>query len=178
MTLFKRSNDIEVSVSPEFDKSYKPGETPSRPGIYRCAGCGCEAIADSSKALPLAQTLQALAGSRDNSMAAGRRCAARTALGARKLWTRAEFIGTPSGVWGGPDDLPSWLILSLPLMGCLQQPLATRLSQHELGPITWMVGYNLVFWLLMVAMVTLLVLVATSFEGMHLETTGGPGRIL
>ena len=53
MTLFKRSNDIEVSVSPEFDKRYEPGETPSRAGIYRCAGCGCEAIADSSKALPL-----------------------------------------------------------------------------------------------------------------------------
>jgi hypothetical protein len=41
-----------------------------------------------------------------------------------------------------------------------------------------MVGYNLLFWLLMVAIVTLLVLVATSFEGMHLDTTGGPGRIL
>jgi hypothetical protein len=41
-----------------------------------------------------------------------------------------------------------------------------------------MVGYNLLFWLLMVAIVALLMLVATSFEGMHLEATGGPGRIL
>ena len=41
-----------------------------------------------------------------------------------------------------------------------------------------MVGYNFLFWLLMVAIVALLMLVATSFEGMHLETTGGPGRIL
>ena len=28
MTLFRRSNDIEVSISPEFDKEYEPGETP------------------------------------------------------------------------------------------------------------------------------------------------------
>ena len=35
MTLFKRSNDIEVSISPEFDQEYKPGETPIRAGIYR-----------------------------------------------------------------------------------------------------------------------------------------------
>jgi hypothetical protein len=41
-----------------------------------------------------------------------------------------------------------------------------------------MVGYNLLFWLLMVAIVALLVLVATSFEGMQLDATGGPGRIL
>ena len=40
MTLFKRSNDMEVSISPEFDKKYKPGETPIRSGIYRCHGCG------------------------------------------------------------------------------------------------------------------------------------------
>ena len=53
MTLFRRSNDIEVSISPEFDKEYQPEESPTRPGIYRCRGCGCEAIADSSKPLPL-----------------------------------------------------------------------------------------------------------------------------
>ena len=41
-----------------------------------------------------------------------------------------------------------------------------------------MVGYNVLFWLLVVAVAALLVLVATSFEGMHLTTTGGPGRIL
>jgi hypothetical protein len=53
VTLFKRSNDVEVSVSPEFDKEYKPGETPLRTGIYRCRGCGCEVVADASKPLPL-----------------------------------------------------------------------------------------------------------------------------
>lgn len=40
-----------------------------------------------------------------------------------------------------------------------------------------MVGYNVLFWLLVVAVAALL-LIATSFEGMHLTTTGGPGRIL
>ena len=53
MTLFKRSNDIEVSISPEFDKEYEPGDTPIRPGIYRCRGCGCEAVGDASRPLPL-----------------------------------------------------------------------------------------------------------------------------
>ena len=86
--------------------------------------------------------------------------------------------------------------------GCLQQPLATacrntnwsrsheqpkgrrrreagrRVQGHHRGGARLMVGYNLMFWLLMVAIVALLMLVATSFEGMHLETTGGPGRIL
>ena len=40
------------------------------------------------------------------------------------------------------------------------------------------VGYNLLFGLLVVAIAALLVLIATSFEGIHLDTTGGPGRIL
>jgi hypothetical protein len=31
VTLFRRSNDIEVSISPEFDKEYEPGETPRAP---------------------------------------------------------------------------------------------------------------------------------------------------
>lgn len=29
MSLFKRSNDIEVSISPEFDREYEPGQTPA-----------------------------------------------------------------------------------------------------------------------------------------------------
>ena len=53
MTRFRRSNDIEVSISPEFDKEYKPGEIPNHPGIYRCGGCGCEIVAEASKPLPL-----------------------------------------------------------------------------------------------------------------------------
>jgi hypothetical protein len=55
MTLFKRSNDIEVSISPEFDKEYKPGETPIHSGIYRCRGCGREIVAEASRPLPLAE---------------------------------------------------------------------------------------------------------------------------
>ena len=38
MTLFKRSNDIKVSISPEFDKEYKPGETPSALASIDAAG--------------------------------------------------------------------------------------------------------------------------------------------
>jgi hypothetical protein len=53
VTLFRRSNDIEVSISPEFDKEYKPGETPDNPGIYRCSGCGCEIVAEASRPLPI-----------------------------------------------------------------------------------------------------------------------------
>jgi hypothetical protein len=53
VTLFRRSNDIEVSGSPEFDKEYRPGETPDHPGIYRCRGCGCEIVAEAGKPLPL-----------------------------------------------------------------------------------------------------------------------------
>ena len=53
MTLFRRSNDVEVSISPEFDKEYKPGEIPNHPGIYRCGGCGCEIVVEAFKPLPL-----------------------------------------------------------------------------------------------------------------------------
>jgi len=53
VTLFRRSNDIEVSGSPEFDKEYGPGEAPHYPGIYRCRGCGCEIVAEASRPFPL-----------------------------------------------------------------------------------------------------------------------------
>ena len=49
MSLFRRSNDIEVSISPEFDRVYEPGQTPVYSGIYRCRGCGCETVARGSK---------------------------------------------------------------------------------------------------------------------------------
>jgi len=52
MTRFRRSNDIEVSISPEFDKEYGPGETPHHPGIYRCSGCGCEVVTEATNPLP------------------------------------------------------------------------------------------------------------------------------
>ncbi len=53
MTRFRRSNDIEVSISPEFDNEYNSGEAPDHPGIYRCGGCGCEVVADGFTPLPL-----------------------------------------------------------------------------------------------------------------------------
>ena len=49
MSLFRRSNDIEVSISPEFDREYEPGQTPVYSGIYRCRGCGCEIVAVGSR---------------------------------------------------------------------------------------------------------------------------------
>ncbi len=53
MTLFRRSNDVEVSISSDFDREYGAGDTPKHPGIYRCRGCGREVVADASKPLPL-----------------------------------------------------------------------------------------------------------------------------
>ena len=44
MTLFKRSNDVEVGVSPEFDKEHNPGETPIRAGIYRCEAADVKSV--------------------------------------------------------------------------------------------------------------------------------------
>lgn len=53
MTLFRRSNDVEVSISAEFDREYAPGESPKYSGIYRCRGCGCEVVGEKLKPLPL-----------------------------------------------------------------------------------------------------------------------------
>jgi hypothetical protein len=83
VTLFRRSNDVEVSVSPEFDKEYKPDETPIHTGIYRCRGCGCEIRRRGQRAVPAGETSQALAVPRDNPMATGCRGTSRTALGVR-----------------------------------------------------------------------------------------------
>jgi hypothetical protein len=41
-----------------------------------------------------------------------------------------------------------------------------------------MLGHNLLFWLMVVFIVALLGFIFTSLEGMHLTTTGGPGRVL
>ena len=53
VTLFRRSNDIEVSISSAFDKEYGPGEAPGHSGIYRCRGCGCEIVSEALEPLPL-----------------------------------------------------------------------------------------------------------------------------
>lgn len=52
MSLFRRSNDIEVSISPEFDREYEPGQKPVHSGIYRCRGCGCEIVAQAATPFP------------------------------------------------------------------------------------------------------------------------------
>src|SRR5438309_5082110 len=52
VTLFRRSNDVEVSISPEFDREYRPEEMPIHTGIYRCRGCGCEIVAEANKPFP------------------------------------------------------------------------------------------------------------------------------
>jgi len=52
MTLFRRSDDVEVSTSPEFDKEYGPADTPHYSGIYRCRGCGCEIVAEAFRPFP------------------------------------------------------------------------------------------------------------------------------
>jgi hypothetical protein len=52
VTLFRRSHDIEVSISPMFDKEYEPEGTPIHSGIYRCRGCGYEIIAGADMPLP------------------------------------------------------------------------------------------------------------------------------
>ena len=52
MTLFRRSNDVEVSISPEFDREYRPEDTPIHTGIYRCRGCGREIVAEANKPFP------------------------------------------------------------------------------------------------------------------------------
>ena len=38
--------------------------------------------------------------------------------------------------------------------------------------------YNLSFWLLVAVVVAMLAFVVTSFEGMQVDATGGPGRVL
>ena len=52
MTMFRRSNDIEVSISPMFDKEYEPEAKPIHSGIYRCRGCGSEIVAEANRPLP------------------------------------------------------------------------------------------------------------------------------
>jgi len=74
VTLFRRSNDVEVSISAEFDKEYKPDETPLHTGIYRCRGCGCEIVAEANKPFPPEKH------PRHSPAATGGRGAARTAL--------------------------------------------------------------------------------------------------
>jgi hypothetical protein len=52
MALYKRSGDIASSTDAAFDKEYKPGSTPDHSGIYRCKGCGREAVGEEARTLP------------------------------------------------------------------------------------------------------------------------------
>ena len=85
MTLFRRSNDVEVSISPEFDREYRPEEMPIHTGIYRCRGCGCEIVAEANKPFPPEKHPRHSPAQGTIRWATGSRCAARTALSARKV---------------------------------------------------------------------------------------------
>ncbi len=50
--LYKTRDWLTQSSDPAFDKIYRPGETPEHSGIYRCTGCGREAVAEASRTLP------------------------------------------------------------------------------------------------------------------------------
>ncbi|HEV2301367.1 MAG TPA: hypothetical protein VGR91_07335 [Stellaceae bacterium] len=52
MALYKYSTYLGQADDAVFDSSHKPGETPPRSGIYRCMGCGREAVAEENKELP------------------------------------------------------------------------------------------------------------------------------
>ena len=51
MALYQRSSDIKRVTDPAFDKEYRPGAMPEHPGIYRCLGCGREALGEHGRML-------------------------------------------------------------------------------------------------------------------------------
>lgn len=52
MALYKFSDYLNKSDDKSFDLEYKPGAVPPHSGIYRCLGCGREAVAEESRQLP------------------------------------------------------------------------------------------------------------------------------
>jgi len=54
MALYKDANRVTKADKglEHFDKEWKPGETPSYAGIYRCAGCGDEIASNKGIQLP------------------------------------------------------------------------------------------------------------------------------
>lgn len=52
MALYKDSSKLAHNTHANFDKVWKPGETPPDAGIYRCVGCGDEIASNKGVQLP------------------------------------------------------------------------------------------------------------------------------
>lgn len=52
MAWYKEIKFLEQNTHANFDKIYKPGETPPDAGIYRCVGCGDEIASNKGVQLP------------------------------------------------------------------------------------------------------------------------------
>lgn len=52
MAFYKDGTHLRQMFHPEFFKTYPPGAVTSCEGIYRCQGCGKEAISTSIQPLP------------------------------------------------------------------------------------------------------------------------------
>jgi hypothetical protein len=52
MALYKSSDYLQQSQDGVFDADHKPGEATPHSGIYRCMGCGREAVSEEGKPLP------------------------------------------------------------------------------------------------------------------------------
>lgn len=52
MALYQDAAAIAKSTHVNFDKIWKPGETPPNNGIYRCEGCGDEIASNKGVQLP------------------------------------------------------------------------------------------------------------------------------
>lgn len=52
MALYKDANKLSKSTHGNFDRIWKPGETPPDNGIYECQGCGDEIASNKGVKLP------------------------------------------------------------------------------------------------------------------------------
>ena len=52
MALYKHGGYLSQSNSEAFDTEHNPGAAPPYSGIYRCPGCGREAVAEQNRQLP------------------------------------------------------------------------------------------------------------------------------
>lgn len=52
MAWYKYEKYLDQNTHANFDKEWKPGETPPDNGIYRCKGCGLEIASNQGVKLP------------------------------------------------------------------------------------------------------------------------------
>ena len=52
MAVYKYAQFLEQSNNAAFDTAYKPGESTSHSGIYRCEGCGKNEVSEFGKPFP------------------------------------------------------------------------------------------------------------------------------